>query len=381
MKLFLLLLQTIASTSFAAGTYTITAEINPEEEFIKNPILLRNQSILFSRQNKDDWMLINSDGTKKIINTGTGSTSAHCELTNGEVAYASKDGVFHFMDNEGNLLREFQAFKQPRAIWSMLERQDGMLVALTNRMDGRSVYGSVHFIEPQNQSHVEINLGKNGVYSSPVLLPNQSVALKTQSYSVFIISPNGTPLQMKSMGKNGSEILSSFSDGTLLTGGRFGNERKAMFLDPLSGSVKSELVWSTNTLDQDLGFANVLPGGRFVTGLVEYVPEPNGFTHYHERLEFYDQNRQLLNTYRIDDVGFSIEWRVQALPDGRLVHGAGRKLYLFSSEGQYLEHVELPYFIEKAPLIADDGGVYVTTSFHNTNGDRESRIYLITPNS
>lgn len=372
MLFFFLMLSFQANASVCEST--IFQELDLEEMFVSNPIVLPNQNIAFSRQNKNDWIFVKPDGTTSTFAPPSGTSKAGTLLSDGTLAIASKDGKIHFLDQDANHLRDIPVTKD-RYIWHLAERKDGMLTLLSNRVDGRLVFGSTIFIDQNGLNKVELDLKKNGVWSQPKLLPYHSIALKTETDSVFIIRQDASFLQLPAMGGNGSNIIDTLSDGTILTGGRFGKKRKLLFIDPIGGNILSEMNWDLQLVDQDILFVKSLGQNHFVVSFSEHEKVGQDIQ-FNERLEFYDHQKIKTNEFKIKNIGLNTDWGFTTLEDGTLAHGAEKTIYFFNPSGEFQDSIELPFIVDKAPVLMRDGTLAVIGA-ERINGQRESHLFKI----
>jgi hypothetical protein len=357
-------------------TLSLESDVNLHEPFPGRGKLLQNQKILFSRQENKDWVFVEKNGTITPFAPPAGSTTAYTELSNHLIALTSKDGHIHLLDQSLTHQSEF-ATSYPRFFWHMTQRKDGVIALLTNRTDDEDIYSSVIFINPDGINKNEVNIGKSGIFSEPVVLPDDSVALKSNNNSVFIVKTSGKYLNSPVLGSRGTWLLKSFSDGTLISGGHYSQFDKLFLIDPNQGTINYEMNWENNIIKQSLSFLKVLSNDRLIIGFSILVKDSSGSIHFNERLELYDRKLNKISEFSINDpTGASIYESATELPDGSIIYPAGNHLFSFDQNLNFQAVLDLHAFVPNEPIIMKDGTIVLTGST-STNGVRESHLFYI----
>lgn len=285
-------------------------------------------------------------------------------MSDGTVVAASTDGRLHFLDSDGKESRSIAAARG-RYIWYAADLANGTFAAFANRRAPGfdKPLGSVHFMSYDGSPKAVTDLGLDAIGSEPLILPDRTIVLKTQASNVMLLTPDGVRKSEPVFGgARASQVLDHLEDGTILTGGDFGDSRKILFLSPSDGSILSELRFGIENqgIRQDILFLHALRDGNVAVGFTEYEQTPQG-PGYHERLEIFGRDGTSYGEFHAKNVGFNVDWNVTELSDGTIVHGAGNSVYFLSETASEIARIDLSEFVNGAPIALANGSVAVVT--------------------
>lgn len=331
--------------------------IDLKTEFAQGLVVLKDQTLVIGRQNNGDYLFFRPDGSTTAFALPTGHVTAiPAALRDGGVAVASWDGRIHILGPDAVKRGEILA-APGRYIRYLAELSDGTLVALAIRRGpgDDTIRGSVHFLAPDGTARAVADLGTERIGSPPVVLADDTVALKTGRSKVLFVRPDGTARFEGIFAGARNDWLFGLPDGTVMAGGDFVDSQKILFLDPKSGTAVSELSFplTRGDIKQDILFFRPISSGLIAVGFTEYEQTPDGRWHYHERVELVHRDGTRLWEVRTKDTGFSVDWNVSEFPDGTLVHGVNQRILLLSEKGELLDSMAIPHFVDGEPVMLE----------------------------